>query len=507
MPCGPRSAGGRVRRTLVAMDDARWQLALFAVASFGEDAEPAGALERIGEEFGRYEGLPPQLELLDDGRMARLLSPISYVAANDEAWPVPADTVVDGASIPRLFWTLIGGPFEGKYRNASIVHDCYCDTRERSSRGTHRMFYSAMRCSGVSPTKAKIMFYAVYRFGPRWPDGGLETMAAPIQPAQADPLTFVADAQSISLLDPSLEEIESLADARTHQEASKGLEAFESLDVERARRLVVTGGNGTVDDLEAVAREVANLPDFVLGRFENRAARIVACRGSVTDFETRLKGVTPRGWDGTGKTWDDVPGTYFDNRKSVVIATVDSGGSRMVPTKASRLHGSANLVVHESLHGYDRLGAHQVLADPRFLTARSADFPKLGSYERQLGQAGLEETFAETGARYVGESDALSSDWPHLFAYWCDGVSRFGSEAPMHEAPEAGAIGTAERLSDGTIELDLRAEDESGAIGHALLRIAPEDPHYEAVSAHVARTGGMESVDQGPVLFMPMEAK
>ena len=218
--------------------------------------------------------------------------------------------------------------------------------------------------------------------------------------------------------------------------------------------------------------------------------------------------MTPRGWDGTGKTWDDVPGTYFDDRKSVVIATVEGGGSRIVPAKSSRLHGSANLVVHESLHGYDRLGAHQVLADPRFLTARSADFPKLGSYEKQLGQAGLEETFAETGARYVGENNALSSDWPNLFGYWRDGVSSFSTEAPAPEAPESAAIGTAQRLGDGTIELDLRAEDESGAIGHALLKIEPDDPHYEAVSAHVARTGGLEGLEGGgPVLFMPMEAE
>ena len=491
-------------------DDERWELAILTVAALGEESDRSGALEGLAADYGRYEGLPPQLELLDDGRKARLLNAVSYIAVRKDSWPVPADTVVDGASIPQIFWTLMGGPFEGKYRNASIIHDCYCDSQVRGWRDTHRMFYSAMRCSGVSAVKAKIMFYAVYRFGPRWPDGdgALERFAASAPPTEADALTFVADAQSICVLDPSLEEIESLANGRNAQEAEEAaLEAAEggADGAQRARRLVVTGGRGTGEDLEAVAHEAANLPDFVLGRFESKAIRIVACRNSVTDFETRLRGVIPRGWGGTGRTWDDVPGTYFDDRKRVVIATVDDGGSRVVPTKASGRHGSANLVVHEALHGYDYSGAHEVLSDQRFRNARSADYAQLGAYEKQLGQAGFEETFAETGARYASENGALAEDWPNLFGYWREGVSRFATEGSMLEAPLNGAIGTAERLSDGTIELDLRAEDECGAIGHALLRIAPDDPHYQAVNTHIARTGGAESPGGGPVLFTPME--
>ncbi len=35
-------------------------------------------------------------------------------------------------------------------------------------KAVHRMFYNAMRCSGVNEIKAKIMYYAVYNFGPCW---------------------------------------------------------------------------------------------------------------------------------------------------------------------------------------------------------------------------------------------------------------------------------------------------------------------------------------------------
>jgi hypothetical protein len=489
-----------------------WQIAKLAVASLewsADSAQHGPALESVGG-FGEYEGLPPRLELLDDGRKARLIAPLSYIAEDGLGWPVPDGTIVDGASIPRLFWSLIGGPFEGQYRNASIVHDRYCDTKERPWRDVHRMFYAAMRCSGVSLAKAKIMFYAVYRFGPRWPTpgaAGLEAMTQTLGPDRADPLTFVTDAQAILSIDPSLEEIEALADARAAEDRTPALEGVgESTSAERARRLVITGGQGTADDVAAVAKEAANLPDFVLGRFESQLIRIIACRSSVTDFEVGLRGVIPRGWEGTGKSWDDVPGTYFNDRKRVVIATIETGGQRTVPTRASRLHGSANLVVHESLHGYDYSGNHKVLSDTRFLTARTADYAKLGSYEQQAGQAGLEETFAETGARYVSELGVLRTDWPSLCSYWAGGVSRFATGAPAFEAPAGGPspIGTAERLADGAIELDLRAEDPSGAIGHAILRIEPDDPHYEAVSGHVAKAGGLESSGGGPVPFFPM---
>ena len=53
-----------------------------------------------------------------------------------------------------------------------------------------------------------------------------------------------------------------------------------------------------------MARDAALLPAFVIRRFEKKKIRIIACRGSVTDFEKDLRGVT-RGWL-AGKTWDNV---------------------------------------------------------------------------------------------------------------------------------------------------------------------------------------------------------
>jgi uncharacterized protein DUF1353 len=106
----------------------------------------------------------------DNGRDMILTQPFEYIAPDSKRWPVPSGTTVDGASIPRIFWSAIGGPFEGQYRNASVVHDFYCKVRTRPYRDVHRMFYDAMLTSGVQDTKSWFMYQAVDQFGPKWTD-------------------------------------------------------------------------------------------------------------------------------------------------------------------------------------------------------------------------------------------------------------------------------------------------------------------------------------------------
>lgn len=115
----------------------------------------------------RYEG-HPQVEFLADGRNVRLIANLTFFDPNETRWAVPAGAVVDGASIPALFWPIVGGPFEGNYRDASIIHDWYCDKRTRTWQATHRVFYDAMLVSGVSNNKARLMYFAVRWRGPRW---------------------------------------------------------------------------------------------------------------------------------------------------------------------------------------------------------------------------------------------------------------------------------------------------------------------------------------------------
>jgi hypothetical protein len=118
-------------------------------------------------ELGRYTGRLI-LEVLPDGRRMRLVEPFGFMDADGLHWPVPLQTIVDGASIPKPLWSLIGGPFEGKYRDASVVHDYYCDVRSADWRAVHQVFYRAMLVSGVSQQFAKLLYAAVYFAGPKW---------------------------------------------------------------------------------------------------------------------------------------------------------------------------------------------------------------------------------------------------------------------------------------------------------------------------------------------------
>ena len=162
----------------------------------------------------------------------RLTEPFGYIDPDGEQWDVPVGAVVDGASIPQVFWSFIGGPFEGKYRDASVVHDYYCDRKDRPWRRVHRVFYDAMIELGVEEALGKLMYYAVYFFGPRWetietavvslecPAGEAAGECKPVISKQVTTLevpTIAYNADSVERdlsyilsANPSLEEIETL---------------------------------------------------------------------------------------------------------------------------------------------------------------------------------------------------------------------------------------------------------------------------------------------------------
>lgn len=151
----------------------RRELIAAAGGAIAAAAGGAGTALAAPSPYGRFiGGVAASWDL--DGRHMRLLQPFGYVGPGGDEWPVPKGATVDGASIPRPVWALIGGPFEGRYRNASVVHDWYCDVRTRPWREVHRMFFNGMLAAGVSESQARLMYYAVYAGGPRWDDQAIE---------------------------------------------------------------------------------------------------------------------------------------------------------------------------------------------------------------------------------------------------------------------------------------------------------------------------------------------
>lgn len=109
---------------------------------------------------------------LSDGRKMRLLKEISFKDSEERIWTAPEGSVIDGASIPRELWSMIGSPFVGKFRRASVIHDVACVERSQPYELVHHMFLEAMLCDGVKKGKANIMYFAVRDFGPRWDEDG-----------------------------------------------------------------------------------------------------------------------------------------------------------------------------------------------------------------------------------------------------------------------------------------------------------------------------------------------
>src|SRR4029078_2347852 len=145
-------------------------MAVFAARASDQDQAPVAGAEQIvpgASKWGFYDG-EPVTKWNPDGRTMTLLTELRYTYPKGNVWVAPIGSLVDSASIPRYLWSIMGGPFEGRYRNASVLHDVAYGDKKRPWQDCDRMFYHAMRCSGVSAVEAKTMFYALYKFGHHW---------------------------------------------------------------------------------------------------------------------------------------------------------------------------------------------------------------------------------------------------------------------------------------------------------------------------------------------------
>lgn len=89
----------------------------------------------------------------------------------DYQMTVPSGFIYDGASIPRLFWTVIGSPFDPKYSVASLIHDyLYNNPNSRPFWANNRkmadkIFWVLLVRSGVNPITSSMLYLPVRIFG------------------------------------------------------------------------------------------------------------------------------------------------------------------------------------------------------------------------------------------------------------------------------------------------------------------------------------------------------
>lgn len=112
-----------------------------------------------------------QVEFVARGRI-RLLKPVGVRVrvARNRVVPVtvPDGFECDGASVPPLFWAVVGHPLAGSALVPAIVHDYLCRVRTMPSKAVHQLFYCCLRDHCVSWLRATLMYRAVAMFGPKW---------------------------------------------------------------------------------------------------------------------------------------------------------------------------------------------------------------------------------------------------------------------------------------------------------------------------------------------------
>lgn len=119
-----------------------------------------------------------------------------------------------------------------------------------------------------------------------------------------------------------------------------------------------------------------------------------------------LKGVTPRGWEGTGLTWDDVPG-----------AGGDPTMFRIGYSDRGKGHGGINLELHETAHAIDRYVFSNISETSTFKTIQRKERK---AFLPDAYYTYPEEYFAESLAYYyLGKTsrDELKKKAPQTYKF------------------------------------------------------------------------------------------
>ncbi|MCP5002385.1 MAG: DUF1353 domain-containing protein [Planctomycetes bacterium] len=108
------------------------------------------------------------LEIDEDKFQAVTNGDLGFVDSSGKKWIVPKGEVINGAYVPRVYWSQLGSPLNSAYTIPLALHEFYSTIKTESSETVNHMFYEALLKAGVSELKAKMFYVAVTNFGPRW---------------------------------------------------------------------------------------------------------------------------------------------------------------------------------------------------------------------------------------------------------------------------------------------------------------------------------------------------
>lgn len=92
---------------------------------------------------------------------------IDYLEPQTYAFEIPKDYTWDGASIPRLFWRLIGAKTDPRFLIPSMIHDVLCENHDYVDGDRYlatKVFDNLLKVSRVNPFKRWMIFHSVDNF-------------------------------------------------------------------------------------------------------------------------------------------------------------------------------------------------------------------------------------------------------------------------------------------------------------------------------------------------------
>lgn len=115
--------------------------------------------------MGKFSGFP--LTRWKGEREMELIEEFIFTDKKQKEWCVPVGAILNGATIPKSLWSVIGSPYVGCYRRASVVHDYFVgegdnpDVSFKDRRLADKMFFQASRAGGCSWNQAAMLYIGV----------------------------------------------------------------------------------------------------------------------------------------------------------------------------------------------------------------------------------------------------------------------------------------------------------------------------------------------------------
>jgi hypothetical protein len=111
-----------------------------------------------------YYDIQPECEAMPETNFVKLVKDWYFCIDNKKIW-IPKDYYYNGASIPRIFWSIIGSPFEPDFWSAAMGHD-YLYLLHLVDRSTaDECLYQLLLQSNVNTIRAHIIWAAVRTCG------------------------------------------------------------------------------------------------------------------------------------------------------------------------------------------------------------------------------------------------------------------------------------------------------------------------------------------------------